>query len=377
MAVHRAVLAKRDHDRAGYVRQAKKRRFVRMALFAKARAPRRLRIKRWKPPAKDICAEDAPGIHHLVAAPGVPAERKTGNFKWLARCTKCGVNKGWTQQWPALARTVCTSEASAVAAFHVGYHDVQREGKAFRCGRCFLAVPAVQRARMARTRCSVSIPLDINGEVVPSAQGVMRHAATLSARWRAEVLGSTRLVGTSSHPGPEPAPAPAAPPEPVVLRWRAHLTVAGGGARWCLLCSGCARGQGRTLADTPCPGPMAPSSALMGALRGRLLDVGLADAVPAAISRAEALGWVAVPLPGLQVGAAAQGAQPTVRKASRSRSPRRVSASRPLGSVDSPTVTEQVDSTVSPSPGTGARDTRVRSYPAPSGPLDRWVRRKG
>ena len=381
IAVHRAVLAKRDGDRAGIVRQAKRKRFVRMALFAKARAPRRLRIRRWKPPARDILDEDAPGVHHLVAAPGAPVGRTTGNFKWQASCTKCGASKGWTQQWPALARTVCRSEASAVADFRVEMHDIQREGRAFRCGRCFLAVPAVQRARMARTRCSVPVPLDIEGNVVPSAQGALRHAATLSARWRADVFGTTRLVGrrgANAPPGPAPAPVPAAPPGPAVLRWRAHLTVAGGGARWCLLCSRRARGMGASLADSPCPGPAAPSAALVGALKGRLLDVGLATAVPAAVSRAQALGWVAVPLPGLQASSACPVPQQAhSRAADRSRSPRRDDAWRPREGAADGAPGPVPDEAAGPSAVRPGGSTAHRGQARLRGPLDRWVRRVG
>ena len=125
------------------------------------------------------------------------------------------------------------------------------------------------------------------------AVAAARAAALFAPRWRAEVLGSGRMVARLKAAAKPAAPAlPAPGPSPRVLRWTPHLVVRAADTGWCLAC--CQQDRSRTsarLRGSPCPGVSAPSSSLMGLLLAGAFDASLAKSGPAVLGRALALGW--------------------------------------------------------------------------------------
>ena len=189
-AAHEPVLAKRS--RAARTKRLK------TAIFTRLRTKREVRIRRHRPRPVITASVQHPGVHDLrpMAGPRPPGLSMQGAVSWTAECHRCGVTAPDTARWTMLAKRPCAARgphpAQAVAAMHQGLHDLRREDGAFRCTRCHRGVPVVQRAKAARQRCPVPVPLDAFGSAVEAAIPALRSSVLLATRWKKEAKMGSR-----------------------------------------------------------------------------------------------------------------------------------------------------------------------------------------
>ena len=294
-AVQGAVLDQKRATPSGFSARAKRQRTVRSRLLRRLRPSRKGPAPARGPALPLDTSASWPGVHVMVPARGPLGEPSTvpvlrGSVAWPATCAACRTTAACTAAWTRMACTPCPATLPAGHTLQRRPHALVRDGNAWRCVRCSLAVRSAHRARMTGRRCPVPAVLDGTGVELPGAQPAARAAALAARAWLHSQLGrSAPGLGLDQAPS---VVVPDPPPAPMALRWDPHRIASSGRLALCLRC-----GQGNTarmpqrLAATPCPGYSLHAARVTQALRAGAFDAFLASAPPATIDAARARGW--------------------------------------------------------------------------------------